>query len=119
MKKNIKKLLFLILLTLILVSSLKVVMAVPSASQLVSKPTPTAPTGNLDIVGKIIGGVQAFGMVMAVVAVIIIGMMYVMAAPEGKLKIKEKIVPFMIGVLFTLLTTTIVKIFYDVFSKVQ
>lgn len=117
MKKNILfKLLFIVSLTLGIALHTTISMAGVDPSSLVGPLNPT-PIGVEDPLGSVIGGIQAFGAIAAVVVLIIIGIMYVTASPEGKFELKGKLLPFMIGAVLLFSITTIVSIMYKVFGN--
>jgi type IV secretory pathway VirB2 component (pilin) len=114
--KNILKLIVMIALALLIVSYATTSFAKIDPTSLVPKPTPTGPTELQGPISKLIGGIQAFGAIVAVVVLIIIGILYITAAPEGKMQLKGKLLPYMIGAVLLFATTTVVTIIYNAFN---
>lgn len=81
---------------------------------------PSSPVGNTQITsiaGNILGIVRNFGIVIALIALTIIGVKYMLGSIEQKAEYKKSMVPFVIGVIFLAASTTLVKIIYDVVTS--
>ena len=102
--KVILKLIVMVALILSIVTITTTSFAKITPGSIVPKPTITGPTELKAPIGKIIGGIQAFGAIIAVVVLIVIGILYVTAAPEGKMQLKGKLLPYMNLVIRIILT---------------
>jgi len=60
--------------------------------------------------GKILGIVEVVGYITAVVMLIIIGIKFVMASPEGKADLKKQLIPFVIGCVILFAGSTIITV---------
>ena len=60
--------------------------------------------------GKILSIVQIAGTAISLVALIILGMKYMLSSPDDKATIKEKIVPYVIGVIIFFAASNLVTI---------
>lgn len=70
-----------------------------------------------DTVGKVIlGGIQGIGMGVSVITLVVIGIKYMFGSVEEKAEYKSSMIPYIIGVLFLALCTSIPNIVYDFFN---
>lgn len=78
--------------------------------------TPT--TGNNDkltgMAGKILGIIQVFGSVVSVLALVIIGIKYMLGSVEEKAKYKETMLPYIVGCIILFAITNIVTVLYKI-----
>lgn len=65
---------------------------------------------------KIIGIVQAIGSIVSVLALIIIGIKYMLGSTEEKAEYKSSMLPYLIGVFFLFFASNIVSIIYHVIT---
>ena len=114
-RKFFIKLIVMVVIALLIILYATTALAIPAPTTLVPRPTPTN-VGVDDMVGKVLGGVQAAGAIAAVIVVIVIGIMFLLASPEGKMELKGKVVPYLIGITLLFAVTTIVLMFYKMFS---
>lgn len=70
-----------------------------------------------DVAGNVLGIVRNFGIVIALIALTVIGVKYMLGSIEQKAEYKKSMVPFVIGVIFLAASTTLVKIIYDVVTS--
>lgn len=70
-----------------------------------------------DTVGKVIlGGIQGIGMGVSTITLVVIGIKYMFGSVEEKAEYKSSMIPYIIGVLFLALCTSIPNIVYDFFN---
>lgn len=67
-----------------------------------------------EIGNKIVGTLQAIGSVVSVVAIMIIGIRYMVCSVEEKAQYKETMWPYLIGAVLVFGITTTLKIVYDI-----
>lgn len=65
---------------------------------------------------KIIGIVQAIGSIVSVLALIIIGIKYMLGSTEEKAEYKSSMLPYLIGVFFLFFASNIVSIIYNIIT---
>ena len=99
MKKSIiLRVLAALLLTLLLITSYSYAMQVGPIT-IIPKPPPDG--GTIDKVdnirGKVLFGVQLVGTIIAISTLMIIGIKYMISAPEGKAQYKRQAAPFILG----------------------
>lgn len=78
---------------------------------------PTDTSGNatfVTAVGKIVGAIRTFGSIMSVAVLIIIGVKYMLASPEGKADYKNTMIPYIVGAIFLFAGSNIAQFIYDV-----
>ena len=80
--------------------------------------TPTIPTNMSNMVKVIITIIQAAGVVIAVVCIMVIGIQYMVGAAEQKAEYKKTAIAFLIGALLLFSSATIVKIIYSSTTEV-
>lgn len=69
-----------------------------------------------EIVGIILGGVQGVGSIVSVLALVIIGVRYMLGSIEEKAEYKKTMIPYLIGAVLLFLSSNIVGALYDIFS---
>ena len=69
----------------------------------------TAPTGEIDGFGKVLGVIQYIGILVAVVMVMYVGVKYLTAGASKKAEAKETMVPVLIGAALLALAPSVVK----------
>lgn len=67
-----------------------------------------------NIVGKVLGVVQAAGYVAATLILTLKGIQYIWSSPEGKAELKKQFIPYFIGILILISGGTLAKIIADV-----
>lgn len=68
-----------------------------------------------NIIGKVIGGVQGIGSIVSVLALVIIGIRYMLGSVEEKAEYKKTMLPYLVGIILTFASVNIVSIIYNVF----
>lgn len=84
-------------------------------------PFPTSIKGEtkLQIIGnKIVGAVQVIGSLVSVIAIIIIGIKYMLGSVEEKAQYKETLGPYFLGAVFVFGITNVVSIIYDIAKQI-
>ena len=71
-----------------------------------------------DIGNKIIGPIQVIGSLVSVIAIIIIGIKYMLGSVEEKAQYKETLGPYVLGAIFVFAITNILKIIYDIATSI-
>lgn len=72
-----------------------------------------------DIGGKIVGIVQVVGYVVAVVMLVIIGIKYITASPDGKAEVKKTALFYVLGAVLIAAAVTIVGAVFDFGSTIN
>ncbi len=62
------------------------------------------------------GGVQGVGSIVSVLALVIIGVRYMLGSIEQKAEYKKIMIPYLVGAIFLFLSSNIVGVLYDIFS---
>ena len=76
--------------------------------------------GKLKEIGNnIIGPIQVIGSLVSVIAIIIIGIRYMLASVEEKAQYKETLGPYLIGAVFVFAITNILSIVYDIAISIE
>ena len=73
-------------------------------------------SGISDIGGKVMGIVNTFGVVVAVVVLMVLGIKYMMGSAEEKAEYKKTMMPYVIGAVLIFAATTIANAIYN-FAK--
>lgn len=66
-----------------------------------------------DMAGIIVNILQVIGVVTSVIVIAIIGIKYMVGSVEQKADFKKTMIPYLVGVLMLVCTTTILKIIYN------
>ena len=92
MKKTVRVLSIVIMVAMIIAVLATQVLAV-------TLPTPEDPTGTQinQMGGRIIGLIRAIGAVVAVAILVVLGVKYMAASPEGKADYKSSMIPYIVG----------------------
>lgn len=118
-KKTIKIIVFMSLI-LCIIATATLVSAVPSFTANDLTGTDTNATGQIkDLGNDIIGILQAIGIVVSVVVVIVLGIKYMMGSAEEKAEYKKTMIPYIIGALLIFAATTIVNVLYGMFANIS
>lgn len=82
-------------------------------------PTNSSPSTHktASIIGVLVGAVRVVGTVVAIVAIAILGIKYMLGSTENKAKYKETMVPYVIGVIMLVATVNILGMLYNIFSN--
>lgn len=82
-------------------------------------PTNSSPSTHktASIIGVLVGTVRVVGTVVAIVAIAILGIKYMLGSTENKAKYKETMVPYVIGVIMLVATVNILGMLYNIFSN--
>lgn len=117
MKKTIKIISILFLLTLLVFSTTTYVQAdidINPNSYNPGMPTVEESGRAVTMAGKILGVVRNCGVIASVIALSIIGLKYMLGSLDEKANYKENAVPYITGIAVLLLCTTIPSIIYNV-----
>ena len=71
-----------------------------------------------DIGNKIIGPIQVIGSLVSVIAIIIIGIKYMIGSVEEKAQYKETLGPYLLGAVFVFAITNILSIIYNIATSI-
>ena len=83
-----------------------------------SEPTMTSGGKLQSLSSRIIGTITTVGIIFSVLAMMLLGMKYMMASVEEKANFKKTLIPIIVGLLFIVLTSTIIKIVYSLTKSV-
>lgn len=95
MKKTITKLIISISIILILFSNN--VLAIGNLNQYNPQPTLNSTNSFITKASSVLGFLQNIGMIIAVIALAIIGLKYIITSPEGKADYKKEMIPYIVG----------------------
>ena len=66
-----------------------------------------------NIGGKVVGTIQAIGIVISVVVIIVLGIKYMLGSVEEKAQYKKSMLPYLIGAILTFSAVTIANVVYN------
>lgn len=69
-----------------------------------------------NIIKTILGGVQGIGSIVSVLALVIIGVKYMLGSVEEKAEYKKTMLPYLVGAILLFLSSNIVGALYDIFK---
>lgn len=72
-----------------------------------------------EIGNKIIGPIEVIGSLVSVIAIIIIGIRYMLGSVEEKAQYKETLGPYLLGAVFVFAITNILTIVYNIAISIQ
>jgi hypothetical protein len=110
MKRNFKKILFSLCLFVLIVMTFSLTVFGLSPNEI--KQTDPNGTGIQDIAGKILGVINAVGVVLMVLVLAVLGVKYLMGSVEEKADYKKAFVPYIVGAALIGLAPTIANIIY-------
>ncbi len=105
----------------IVMIAIAIVLVSASACYAISIPDPVSPDNPMvnNLGGQIIGLVQAAGIIVAVVMLIVVGIKYLTSSPEGKAQYKGTMVAYIVGAILIFAASTIVRLIYDWSTKIN
>ena len=123
MKKTIK-IMSIVLIAIMLVASISSVALADTftdvLNDMTNKNTSTNTTDGLtSLGGNIVAIVQVVGIVIAVIVILVIGIKYLVASPEGKAEYKKTMIPYLVGAVLIFAGTTIVNVVYQVVTGLK
>lgn len=110
MKKNVK-ILSIILMVITIVSTIYTTAYGVSWISIEAKEVGASDMTSL--AGKVLGGLQVFGTLGAVIIVAVLGIKYMLASPEGKADYKSNMIPYLVGAVLLFGATNIAKLVFD------
>lgn len=72
-----------------------------------------------DLMGHALGVVQLVGSFVSVIALVVIGIKYMIGSIEERAEYKKSMIPYVIGALFVFASSNIAKVFYDIAQNIQ
>lgn len=121
--KSVLNIIIIMLIALICLSSISYVHA---SSDPIENPgfyEPTDTTGNntkfIEIGNIIISVMQVLGTVIAVVAMMVIGIRYMFGSLQDRANFKETMIPYLIGAIMVFAIPTILKIIFDLVNSIN
>lgn len=116
MKKiNIKKIITIALIILfIILLSTKSFALIDTNSYAPEQPTVDETEKITEIGGKLIGTLQNIGIIIAVIMITVIGLKYILGSVEERAEYQKTMIPFLVGAIMIIATTTIVSYIYNV-----
>ncbi len=113
--KKLVKLVHIMLLAIVLLSSLSMVFAATDPSALTGTTTDT-----FDNIGKqIIGMVQAIGSIVSVLVLVILGIKYMMGSAEEKAEYKKTFIPYLIGAILIFAASNLASMIYGFATTIK
>ena len=103
----------------IVMIAIAIVLISASACYALSIPDGTSTSAFDSVGGQIIGLVQAAGIIVAVVMLIVVGIKYLTSSPEGKAQYKGTMVAYIVGAILIFAASTIVRLVYDWSKKIN
>ena len=118
MKKNKYKIVTMVMIILIVLLNINSVFAIDTSRYSGITTISSGDMGSIaDVGGKIIYVLQFLGYTVAVIMLAVMGIKYMMAAPNEKADIKTKLTPYLIGTLLIFAGSTMLKIIYRIVTK--
>lgn len=120
MKKNIKIIAILFLLVLLIFSATTYVQAdidINPEKYNPGKLTLEESKRAVTMAGKVLKIVRTCGVIVAMIAVSIIGLKYMLASLDEKAKYKENAIPYIVGCALLVLCTSLPSIIYNIIQK--
>ena len=124
MKKTVKIISVLLLVTMLLASIGSVVFADTAQSVLnsMNQAQNNSVNGTNEITtlgGRIVGIVQVVGVIVAVVIILVIGIKYMLGSAEEKAEYKKTMIPYLVGAVLIFAGSTIVNAVYNVITGLR
>ena len=122
MKKQVKMISILLIVMMVVASISSVVFATnsPIDDFNAAQPKSTASTTEVYQLGKTITTIlQAVGVVVAVVILLILGIKYMMGSAEEKADYKKTMIPYVVGAILIFGATTIVNVVYNLANGIN
>ena len=120
MKKQVKMISAVLLVTMILCSIANVVLGAGIISSLSGDKTSTVSGQGITNLGAtIVGVLQIIGIIVAVVVLLVLGIKYMMGSAEEKAEYKKTMIPYIIGALLIFAATSIVNVLYNLFFNIK
>lgn len=111
MKKNVRILSIVLMAILLLITIGNIAYAVTPTD--VTADTSIGATEMTTLAGKILGALQIFGTLGAVIILAVLGIKYMTASPEGKADYKANMVPYIVGAVLLFGATSIANLVYN------
>ncbi len=112
--KKIVKLIPIMLLAIILLSTVSTVFAVTDPSSLTG-----TDTKSFDAIGqRIIGMVQAIGSIASVLVLVVLGVKYMMGSAEEKAEYKKTFIPYLIGAILVFAASNLASMIFGFASTI-
>lgn len=123
MKKTIK-IMSIVLIAIMLVASISSVALADTVTDVLNNMVNTDISSNktdglTSLGGNIVAIVQVVGIVIAVIVILVIGIKYLVASPEGKAEYKKTMIPYLVGAVLIFAGTTIVNVVYQVVTGLK
>ena len=124
MKKTVKIMSVLLLVTMLLASVGSVVFADTASSVLQQMNNAQNQSVNwtneiTTLGGRIVGIVQAVGVVIAVIIILVIGIKYMIGSAEEKAEYKTTMIPYLVGAILIFAGATIVNVVYNLVTGLR
>ena len=124
MKKTVKIMSVLLLVTMLLASVGSVVFADTASSvlQQMNNAQNQSVNGTNEITtlgGRIVGIVQVVGVVIAVIIILVIGIKYMIGSAEEKAEYKKTMIPYLVGAILIFPGATIVNVVYNLVTGLR
>ena len=118
MNKKMVKVLSTVMMIMMLVTVTSNVFAALQPSNITANNSvDTNSIGNMG--GNLVAVLQAVGIVLSVVILIVIGLKYMMGSAEEKAEYKKVMIPYLVGALLIFAATTIVNVVYNIFANIS
>ena len=114
---KIKKMISICLLIMMVISTISTVVMATTPSQITSSGADDIGTDTVNQAGRnLVSILQAVGIVLSVVILIIIGIKYMMGSAEEKAEYKKTLMPYVIGAALIFAASIFAQVVYDFFS---
>lgn len=96
----------------VLVMAIMLLIALGNVAMAVTIPGPTeVPSSDLnETIGKVLGGIQWAGIIIAVIIAMFVGIKFITSSPEGKAEVKKTALFYVGGIVLLLAASTIVRV---------
>ena len=120
MKKQVKMITVVLLMTMILCSIANIVLGAGIISSLSGdKTTSVSGQGITNLGSTVVGVLQIVGIIVAVVVLLVLGIKYMMGSAEEKAEYKKTMIPYVVGALLIFAASTIVNVLYSLFFNLN
>ena len=113
MKKTIKIINILLIIAMVALTFSTFVFADVDPSQITGKGTGTDDTQIKQLGNKIVGLIRTVGTIISVGILVVLGIKYMTASPEGKADYKSTMIPYLVGAILVFAATWIATAIYN------
>ena len=112
--KKIQKIVAMLMITIMLISMINVISLATQPSEITAEGVTTTAIDNAG--KKIVGVLQAVGIILSVVMLTVIGIKYLMGSAEEKADYKKSLMPYVVGAALIFTASVFAQAIYEFFS---